>query len=633
MTERQKASQAETQALNLVSSETRSPRSLRLADVEAVARHFKPVAFDRQLGGKDDTEIVDELLYDSREWLDACVSALDEPDFEAKPIYGINTGFGALAGRETLKSEYHTRVLTRNLLSSHAAGQGEALEEDTLRATILIRCHQLLQGNSGIRRDILEALIGMLNHRIFPVIPRMGSLGASGDLAPLAHLALILSAPPSAPEGEPAIEMETWSGDAWLALESIEDAQGELHLNRNFFTGEQDRWHRVPANEVMQACGGQIELGAKEGLALTNGASVSAALLALALIDAKRALRHSEVALAMSLEALRGFRDPFLPHIHRARAFKGAQKTAECVLRYVEQSNLLDPGSSTQDPVRVPPQDPYCLRCAPQVLGSVRDALGYIEKVVETEVNSAVDNPLIFTDLERDLKAVSGGNFHGAPLAHSADLLKIVMTDLASISERRVFRLVDDHPLELGDENGSDSGETEALPRFLIPSEDSTMAGLSSGLMIPQYTAASLVSACKTLAHPDSVDSIPSSANQEDHVSMSMNAGHHARQIIANVEAVVAIELLTAAQAIDIRIDREQRRSKAQGKQETRSEIAERLLGRGTAIAYAALREQVPALRHDRSPARDIDAIRYLMRRGEILDGLEQAGIRGGDES
>jgi histidine ammonia-lyase len=577
------------------------PRRLTLADVLAVARGRRPV---RPLE-EDPARYrpLEAAMAATVAWVTEQVQAADAP-----PIYGINTGFGALAGRETFRSAYQARVLSRNLLTSHSAGVGPKLDEDVVRAGLLIRGHQLAQGRSGIRIAVVNRLFGLLNARVYPQVPSMGSLGASGDLAPLAHLALIISRPPEPGPGDPALPVDRSTGEAWVPLDlAPPDLAGnpgsprhvadlllsaDLHQTRDPLTGALEWWRSVPGHVAMERAGGQIELEAKEGLALNNGATLSTALAALALADAERILDHAVLALAMTLEAIRGFCDPFLAEVHAARGFDGAAAVAARVLDYVKGSTLLDAADRDHDPDRVPPQDPYSVRCGPQVLGAAADSLAFIRRTVETEINAAVDNPLIFLDLPRDYKAVSCGNFHGAPIGYAMDLLKIVMTDCASQSERRTFKLTD--------YRFHDARRRElSLPAFLIDAGEG-MDGLNSGLMIPQYTAAALVSAAKTLAHPDSVDSIPSSANQEDHVSMSMNAGLHARQILGHVEAVVAIELLTAAQALEFR--------RGQGRP-----------GRGVAAAWDRIREAVPPLLHDRALAPDIEAVIHLMRSGALV--------------
>ena len=587
-------------------------RGLTVEDVLAVARGLHPVALLNEDPGR--FRPLEAHMDRSVAWVDRQLQAIDHPS--AEPVYGINTGFGALAGRETFRTVALAKTLSRNLLVSHSSGAGPCLPEDVVRATMLIRANQLARGYSGIRIPVVNRLLAMLNARVYPCVPEMGSLGASGDLAPLAHLAILLSKPPDtgsegivdAPTGESATA-DISTGHAWLQLENTSipgpepntdldpDARhvdpNALHITHHHLTGRAELWRRVTGIEAMVSVGGQIELTAKEGLALTNGATVSTALAALAVADAECILSHAELAVAMTLEAIRGFRDPFLDEVQIVRGFSGAASVARQVLGYVAGSTLLDPAAVDANPQRVPPQDPYSVRCAPQVLGAARDAVAFIRSTVETELNAAVDNPLIFLDLPRSYKAVSGGNFHGAPIGYAMDLLKVVITDCGSMSERRTFKLTD-YRFE-------DAARAHlSLPRFLTTSPPG-LEGMNSGMMIAQYTAASLVSAAKTLAHPDSVDSIPSSANQEDHVSMSMNAGLHAAHVIRHVESVVAIELLTAAQALEFR--------RPQGTP-----------GHGIAAAVERLRRDVPALTHDRPLAPDIERVVYLMRSGELIE-------------
>jgi histidine ammonia-lyase len=388
-----------------------------------------------------------------------------------------------------------------------------------------------------------------------------------------------------------------------------------------------------------------------EGLAFNNGATFSAAIAALTVHDAENLLRNAELALALSLEGMRGFRDAFLPPIHLVRGHQGAIGTAEQVMRYVEGSQLLDQGTSALDPKRKPPQDPYSLRCAPQVIGMIRDTLHFISGIITTEVNAATDNPLIFNDKNRTVgdefvyvtrgcKAVSGGNFHGEPIAMAMDFLKVAITELGSIAERRIFKMTDydvqDEPdtseTTVGDaETLSKEPEVYRLPGFLInelPNAEGKKEAVSSGFMIAQYTAASLVSDCKTLAHPDSVDSIPSSANKEDHVSMSLNAARHAREILDNIEAVIAIEFLCAAQAVDLQVA-----VNVEKNADTVPEPDARpRLGIGTGAAYTLIREHVKYLARDRVLYPDHRALLQLVRSGALVDAAQAAVSRGTDD-
>ena len=586
-----------------------APTQLTVADVVAVARRRRrvlPLGAGPEAGGR----ALESAMRDSADWVAGEVASSARSDPRA--IYGINTGFGALAGRRTFPSPQLARVLSHNLVASHSAGVGAPLAEDVVRAAALIRARQLANGVSGIRIEVVNRLIGVLNADIYPDIPCYGSLGASGDLAPLAHLALVISEPlDDDPSDEAPADAGTYGGGwVWVADEGRERGipHGGDSLHQDFSRGLQVQpdpatgrlrvLGRVPASEVMALAGGPIALGAKEGLALSNGATFSAAILALAVNDAHNLLDHLELAAAMSLEAIRGFRDAFLPEVHAARPHPGAAGCASTILRYVDGSTLLDPASSDTDPVRVPPQDPYSVRCAPQVLGAARQTVNNAQSVVDIEMNAAVDNPLIFGELPRAYKAVSCGNFHGAPIGYALDFLKIVMTDAASQSERRTFKLMDYRV------DGPD-GASIGLPPFLVATDD-RLVGLNSGLMIAQYTAAGLVSAAKTLAHPDSVDSIPSSANQEDHVSMSMNAGLNALHVLRNVASVVAIELLCSAQAVDLR--------RAQGNP-----------GRGVGAAHRVLRSRVGFLASDRVLSDDLDSVTQLVHSGELVAAAREA--------
>lgn len=549
---------------------------LIIADVIAVAR-----ALERVYPLPSD---VMARVTETAVWVTTTAQQIEDAPDNASPIYGINTGFGSQAGRATFKSVDLTHQLSRNLIMSHSAGAGEYLDPDIVRAAMLIRANSLAQGYSGVRPILIQKLIDMLNADIYPAIPEMGSLGASGDLAPLSHLALVISAPmPNETSGD--------TGEVFVPCQQPSASQ-TLHLTSDHISQTQTLWQKVSAKEGLTAVNGQLTLQAKEGLALINGTTFSTAIATLAVADAQNLLDHAVLALSLSLEGTRGFRDSFLPHLHEARGHTGAINIAQQVRRLTEGSSLLD-GDIYTNPRRVPPQDPYSLRCAPQVLGSIADTLEFVTRTVTTEINAVTDNPLIFLDLPRSYKTVSGGNFHGEPIAMSMDFLKIAMTELGSISERRVFKLTDYDP---------QNQEAHGLPPFLIQQPDET-AGLQSGLMIAQYTAASLVSDCKTLAHPDSVDSIPSSANREDHVSMSMNAARHARQIIRNVEQIIAIELICAAQAIDLQLQ------KGNG-----------TLGEKTKQAYDLIRQQIPYLDKDRVLSGDIQTAVRLIRQKTLLN-------------
>ncbi|MGH3198773.1 MAG: HAL/PAL/TAL family ammonia-lyase [Streptosporangiaceae bacterium] len=455
---------------------------------------------------------VAERMAPSRGWVHEAVAGEGgrSADGRIEPIYSINTGFGSLAGREAFQRPEQARDLSRRLVMSNASGVGRYLDADVVRAAMLIRVASLARGYSGVRPGLVSAIVEMLNKGVHPAVPEFGSLGASGDLIPLAHLAIVLS---RSGEGE---DLERDSGEAWL--------NGAV----------------VSGLHAMRAAGlERTVLEPKEGLALLNGTSFSTAMAALAVHDAYQLALTSEVTAAMSIEALTGFGDAFLPQIHQVRGHPGQIASAARIRELLAGSEFID-GSETSDPVRQPPQDAYSLRCVPQVLGAIRETLEFGRSVVEREMNAATDNPLIFVDLPpaRRLKAVSGGNFHAEYLAFVSDFTAIVTTEIGSIAERRLFRL-DDGTLNRG------------LPDMLVASRD---VGMDCGYMLPQYLAAALVSDCKILAHPDSVDSIPTCANQEDHVSMASNAGRHAGQVVASIETVIGIELVMAAQALELRL-------------------------------------------------------------------------------
>lgn len=473
---------------------------LTLDDLVAVARDGVVVTLSPQ---------VEPAMGPSLAWVRQAVHGTGGPRIE--PIYSINTGFGSLAGREAFQDPAMASDLSRRLVISNASGVGQPLPDDVVRAAMLVRLSSLARGHSGVRPDLLHTLVAMLNAGVVPLVPEFGSLGASGDLIPLAHLALVLSR-----DGGQDLERES----------------GHARYGGELLTG---------LDAMAQAGIERVVLGPKEGLALVNGTSFSTALAALAVHDGIRLAATSEVTAAMSIEALTGFADAFLPQIHQARGHQGQIASAAHVRALLAGSTLVD-GAEDRDPSRQPPQDAYSLRCVPQVLGAVRETLEFGRGIVEREINAATDNPLIFPDLpeSRSLKAVSGGNFHAEYLAFVSDFTSIAVTEIGSISERRLFRL-DDGTLNRG------------LPDMLV---DSTDVGMDCGYMLPQYLAAALVSDCKTLAHPDSVDSIPTCANQEDHVSMANNAGRHARQVVENVTTVVAIELVMAAQAAELRLRR-----------------------------------------------------------------------------
>ena len=410
--------------------------------------------------------------------------AVEEIVAKGKVIYGITTGFGKFS--DVLIQKAHVKDLQHNLIHSHACGVGEMFPEIVSRAMLILRANALLKGCSGVRPVVIETLLELVNHQIHPIIPSQGSLGASGDLAPLSHLALVLM------------------GD------------GEV-----LYQGKKVAAHTALATAKIQ----QISFEAKEGLALINGTQAMTAMGVVNYIEAEQLAVQSEWIASLTLEGLRGIIDAYDEDIHIARGYLEQIEVARRIRHILSGSQLV----TGQGEIRV--QDAYSLRCIPQVHGATWQTLHYVKEKLEIEMNAATDNPLIFHNIK---KVISGGNFHGQPIALSMDFLKIAVAELASISERRIERLVNP---QLSD-----------LPAFLSPDP-----GLQSGAMIMQYTAASLVSENKTLAHPSSVDSIPSSANQEDHVSMGTIGARHAYTIIENVRKVLAIEMICGMQAVEYR--------------------------------------------------------------------------------
>jgi len=446
-------------------------------------------------------------------------------------VYGVTTGFGDLADVRIEPSQ--TAELQRNLVRSHAAGVGPPLPDDVVRAMLVLRANALAVGVSGVRVEIVDLLVAMLNAGIHPVVPSRGSLGASGDLAPLAHIALVLIG-----EGEATIDGETLGGRAALARAGV----------------------------------APVTLEAKEGLGLLNGTQLMAGIGALGHHDALRLALTADVIGAMSLDAMLGTASAFAEELIAARPHPGQVAAARHLRELLAGSEI--GASHAESDHRV--QDAYSLRCMPQVHGAARDVLAELERVLRVELNAATDNPLVFPSGD----VVSGGNFHGEPLALALDYATLAVAELASISERRTARLVDAH--------------LSGLPPFLAE-----RPGVESGLMIAHYTAAALVNELQTLAHPSSVDTIPTSANQEDHVSMGATSALHLREAIDRAEHVLAIEALCAAQGIDFR--------------------APLRPGTGVAAAHAAVRSLVPHHDTDRPPARDIAILRELVHGGDLL--------------
>jgi len=450
--------------------------------------------------------------------------------------YGVNTGFGRFVSKSIPREL--TEELQLRLLRSHACGVGEPYPDEVVRAAMLLRANALAKGNSGARVETVELLLECLNRGVLPRVPARGSVGASGDLAPLAHLALPLV-------GE---------GFAWY--------DGEL----------------LAGDEALHRAGlAPVSLVAKEGLSLINGTQFMAAQGALGLVRAQRLARAADCACALSLEALQGSRNSFLPQIHALRPLRGQAASARNVMRLLDGSAIIE-SHRWCDKV----QDAYSLRCAPQVHGASRDLLEYIEYTVGTELNAATDNPLVLVD---DDLLVSAGNFHGQPLAFALDALAMAVAELADISERRVERLVNPNL-------------SDGLPAFLTGD-----GGLNSGFMIAQYVAASLVSENKSLCHPASVDSIPTSAGQEDHVSMGNASGLKAWQVVANAERALAIELLAGAQAVEF--------------------LAPLEPGVGARATHAHVRTISPRLRDDRPLGGDIEAVADAIRDGSLVAAVE----------
>lgn len=462
-------------------------------------------------------------------------------------IYGVTTGFGEFAN-VTISKE-NIEQLQKNLILSHSVGVGEDLPLYIVKIMALLRLNALAKGNSGIRLETLQLLIEMINNNIIPVIPSQGSVGSSGDLAPLSHLVLAMI------------------------------GEGKVKVTNHIFDAE-NNCKAVSAKSAFKKFNLKpVKLSAKEGLALINGTQMMTAFASFICIKAKRLARLTDVSAAMSHEALRGTDKAYDARLHELRPYDGQRNTAANMRRLIENSEIRK--SHLEDDPRV--QDSYSIRCIPQIHGASKDAINYVCSKVEIEINSVTDNPLLFPN-EGD--HIEGGNFHGQPMALALDFMKIALAELANVAERRIERLV----------NGSLSG----LPRFLTPK-----GGLNSGFMIAQYTAASLVSENKTLAHPASVDSIPTSANQEDHNSMGSISARHCYQILNNVETVIAIELLTAAQGIEF--------------------LQPMNCGAGTQAAYEFIRKNVPALNKDRALFKDVEKSLRFVRENSLLKEIEKS--------
>jgi histidine ammonia-lyase len=506
-------------------------RPLSLFDLEDVAVRRRVVAFAEEARAD---------VLRSRAAIDAIARAGDE----APRVYGVNTGFGALS--ETRISASDVRALQQNLVRSHACGVGPDLDAAEVRGMMLLRAQVLALGHSGVRPELVDLLVAMLNARVHPRIPAQGSVGASGDLAPLAHIAL------------------TMIGEGEARLDS-----GALR----------------PSAEVLREAGiAPVVLEAKEGLALINGTQYMASLGTLALLEAERLTKACDIAGAMSLEALKGTSRPFDERLHDARPHPGQKTVAKNLRALLSDSEIAE---SHKDCGKV--QDAYSLRCMPQVHGATRDALRWVRSVLETEVNSVTDNPSVFVD-RGETEILSGGNFHGQPLALSLDLAAMATAELANISERRLEQLVN-------------PGLSSGLTPFIAPPGPKN--GLHSGFMIAQVASASLVSENKVLCHPASVDSIPSSAGKEDHVSMGSVSAKKLRDVVRNVRRCIAIEVMTAAAGLD-----------------QRSPLRP---SRGVEAALAKVRERVAPMTGDRPLYGDIEAVAMLLAEGELEVAVERS--------
>lgn len=457
---------------------------------------------------------------------------------ESKVVYGLTTGFGKFSDIVISKDE--TSELQKNLIISHSCGVGEPFAQEIARGIMLLRVNNLIIGHSGVRKLTLEKMVEILNSDVVPVIPEKGSLGASGDLAPLSHMVLVL-----------------------------------LGLGEAYYKGQ-----RMSGAEALANAGiAPLEhLSSKEGLALINGTQAMTSVGAFAVYEAINLMKALDITAAMTMEALNGITDAYDEKIHKVRGHKGQIDSAANILRLLEGSKM----TTGQGELRV--QDPYTLRCTPQIHGASKDAINYILNKVEIEMNAVTDNPIIFPEHEQ---IISGGNFHGQPMALPFDLLGIACSEMGNISERRLERLVNPQ-LNFG------------LPAFLT-----SRGGLHSGFMIVQYSAAALVSENKVLAHPASVDSIPSSGNQEDHVSMGTIAARKGYEILKNSRKAIAMELLAACQGVDLR--------------------GNRGLGKGTIAAYEEVRKHVTKLDDDRVMYPDINKVDELISNGTIVKVVETA--------
>lgn len=477
-----------------------------------------------------------ELSPESVEKVHIARKFVDELVDSKKVVYGITTGFGKFS--DIVISKEETTDLQTNLIISHACGVGNPFDEEIVRAIMLLRVNNLVKGHSGVRLTTINTLVDMINKGVHPVIPEKGSLGASGDLAPLAHMVLVM-----------------------------------LGMGEAFYKGE--RMDGKAAMELAQIP--TIELTSKEGLALINGTQVMTAVGCVTTYEAIQLLKLSDISASLTVEALKGITDAFDPRLHAVRPHPGQIQTAENLRTILEGSER----TTKQGEIRV--QDAYTIRCIPQIHGASKDAIQFVADRIQIEINSVTDNPILFPE---DGVVFSGGNFHGQPMALPFDFLGIAIAEIANVAERRIERLV--------------NPQLSNLPAFLTP-----FGGLHSGFMIAQYAAAALVSENKVYAHPASVDSIPSSANQEDHVSMGTIAARKAKEILFNAQNVIAIELLCAAQAIDFEVT---------GK-----------LGKGSKEAYDVVRAHVEKLESDRVMNIDFNKIYGIIKTNKILEAVESA--------
>ena len=495
-------------------------KSLTLDDFIAVTRHYAHVEFS------------DEAVQAMQKSRDLVESYVENEVVR----YGITTGFGSLS--EVTINKNDTAKLQENLIVTHAVAVGKPFAEEIVRGIMLLRANSIAKGNSGVRVSTVQLLLDMLNEGVTPVVPEQGSLGASGDLAPLSHVVL-----PMLGYGE-----VIYKGKKYLGKAGMKKAGLQI-----------------------------IQLSSKEGLGLNNGTQAMTSVGAHAVYDAVRTAKLADISAMLTFEALQGIRTAYDPRVQEVRGHVGQKASA------INFLNLIEGSTSATDQGELRVQDAYALRCAPQVHGACKDAINFVKCKVEIELNAATDNPLIFPETE---DVISGGNFHGEPMAIPFDFLKIALAELADIAERRIERLVN-------------KNLSNGLPSMLVKK-----AGLNSGFMIIQYTAASLVSENKVIAHPASVDSIPSCENQEDHVSMGTTAARQARQILHNVQHVLSLEILSACQGIDIR--------------------KVEMLGKGTKIAYDMVREKVSYMKNDRPLKPDIDKVDELVFSHEMVTAVEK---------